>query len=48
MRRPQPDPIDDQGKYLVIFQRQADGSWRVARDMDNSNGRAAPNTDEAG
>ncbi len=41
------DPIDDQGKYLVILQRQADGSWQVARDMDNSNGRAAPNTDEA-
>jgi len=30
------DPITDYGKYLVILQRQADGSWKVARDMDNS------------
>jgi uncharacterized protein (TIGR02246 family) len=30
------DRIEDYGKYLVILRRQADGSWRVARDMDNS------------
>jgi uncharacterized protein (TIGR02246 family) len=30
------DPVEDQGKYLVILQRQPDGSWKVARDMDNS------------
>jgi uncharacterized protein (TIGR02246 family) len=30
------DPIADYGKYLVILQRQTDGSWKVARDMDNS------------
>lgn len=30
------DPIEDHGKYLVILQRQSDGSWKVARDMDNS------------
>lgn len=30
------DRIEDHGKYLVILRRQADGSWRVARDMDNS------------
>jgi len=30
------DPIEDYGKYLVILRRQADGSWKVARDMDNS------------
>lgn len=28
--------IEDHGKYLVILQRQPDGSWKVARDMDNS------------
>jgi uncharacterized protein (TIGR02246 family) len=28
--------IDDHGKYLVILQQQADGSWKVLRDMDNS------------
>ncbi len=30
--------IEDSGKYLVILQRQPDGSWKVARDIDNSNG----------
>ena len=30
------DTISDQGKYLVILQRQGDGSWKVSRDMDNS------------
>lgn len=29
-------PINDYGKYLVILQQQADGSWKVLRDMDNS------------
>lgn len=29
-------PVEDNGKYLVILQRQPDGSWRIARDMDNS------------
>lgn len=28
--------IEDYGKYLVILQRQTDGTWKVARDMDNS------------
>ncbi len=28
--------VEDHGKYLVILRREADGSWRVARDMDNS------------
>jgi uncharacterized protein (TIGR02246 family) len=28
--------IEDHGKFLVILQRQSDGSWKVARDMDNS------------
>jgi uncharacterized protein (TIGR02246 family) len=35
------DSVDDHGKYLVILQRQPDGSWKVARDMDNS---SPPNT----
>ena len=29
-------PAEDSGKYLVMLQRQADGSWKVARDIDNS------------
>lgn len=30
-------PIEDSGKYLVILKRLPDGSWKVHRDMDNSN-----------
>ena len=38
------DPVEDFGKYLVILQRQPDGSWKVARDMDNSDLPMAQNT----
>ena len=34
--------INDEGKYLVVFQRQSDGSYKVARDIDNSNAPLAP------
>jgi uncharacterized protein (TIGR02246 family) len=37
-------PMDDDGKYLVILRREADGRWRVARDMDNSDRPAAQGT----
>jgi len=30
------DPMPDEGSYLEIWKRQADGSWRVARDVFNS------------
>ena len=29
-------PIEDRGKYLTILRKQADGSWKVARAMFNS------------
>ena len=29
--------IMDQGKYLVVFRKQADGSWLLSRTMSNSN-----------
>jgi ketosteroid isomerase-like protein len=29
-------PIEDRGKYLTICRKQADGSWKVARVMFNS------------
>ena len=28
--------VDDNGKYLVILKKQTDGTWKVFRDMDNS------------
>ena len=29
-------PIEDRGKYLTIYRKQADGSWKIARVMFNS------------
>ena len=34
-------PISDEGKYLVVLQRTADGSWKWFRDIDNSDGSTA-------
>ena len=31
--------IRDSGKYIIIYQRQPDGSWKVARDIWSSNTR---------
>jgi ketosteroid isomerase-like protein len=31
------EPIQDSGKFIIIYQRRADGSWTVARDIWNSN-----------
>jgi ketosteroid isomerase-like protein len=35
-------PIEDHGKYLTIWRKQADGSWKVLRAMYNSDVSAAP------
>jgi uncharacterized protein (TIGR02246 family) len=32
----------DEGKYLVLLQRQSDGSWKITHDIDNTNVPAAP------
>ena len=37
-------PLEDSGKYLVVLQRQANGEWKVARDMDNSDLPATQST----
>jgi len=29
-------PLEDRGKYLTIYRKQADGSWKIARVMFNS------------
>lgn len=30
------EPMDDIGKYITVYQRQQDGSWKMARDIWNS------------
>jgi ketosteroid isomerase-like protein len=30
-------PMEESSKYLVILKRQADGSWKISRDIENSN-----------
>ena len=30
-------PVVDRGKYLTVWKKQADGSWKVAADMFNTN-----------
>jgi ketosteroid isomerase-like protein len=41
MTPPGAAPIQDEGKFLEIFRRQADGSWKVTRDTFNSDLAAA-------
>lgn len=36
--------VEDNGKYLVVLQRQGDTTWKVARDMDNSDRLASQAT----
>ncbi len=35
-----PDIVDT-GKYLTVWERQEDGSWRITRDINNSDRAAA-------
>lgn len=36
LRPPGADVMNDSGKYVVIWQRQGDGSWKLAVDIWNS------------
>ena len=29
-------PVSDSGRYLVVLKKQADGTWKIVADMDNS------------
>ena len=31
--------IHDKGKYLTVWKKQADGSWKIYRDINNSDGK---------
>jgi len=43
-------PVSDKGKYVEIWRKQADGSWKIKADMFNSDNPAmpAPSTTPAG
>ncbi|MEA3247355.1 MAG: DUF4440 domain-containing protein, partial [Gemmatimonadota bacterium] len=34
--------MTDKGKYLTTWHKQADGSWKITRDINNSDLPAAP------
>jgi uncharacterized protein (TIGR02246 family) len=31
-------PMTDKGKYITVWKRQSDGSWRIIRDINNTDG----------
>jgi uncharacterized protein (TIGR02246 family) len=35
-------PMTDRGKYITVFKKQADGSWKAAADVANSDPPPAP------
>ena len=36
------DPITIDGKYITVWKKQSDGTWRVTADMFNANGPPTP------
>ena len=36
------EPTEDNGKYIVILEKQPDGSWKIALDIWNSDNPVAP------
>ena len=38
---PKGEPVTDRGKYVTVWKKQADGSWKVAADIFNSDLPAA-------
>jgi len=42
MNDPKGKPMSDHGKYVTIWKKQADGTWKVAVDMFNSDVPASP------
>lgn len=42
MEGPEGGPIKILGKYMTVWEKQPDGSWKVAADMFNDNGPPTP------
>jgi ketosteroid isomerase-like protein len=36
------DVLREKGKYVTIYARQADGSWKIIEDISNADGPASP------
>ena len=36
MSPPAGDPVQDIGKYIVVYRRQANGAWQAVADIFNS------------
>jgi uncharacterized protein (TIGR02246 family) len=42
MKDPQGNPVNDRGKFVEVWKKQADGKWKVVADIFNSDLPAAP------
>jgi uncharacterized protein (TIGR02246 family) len=42
MKDPQGNPVNDKGKFVEVWKKQADGKWKVVADIFNSDLPAAP------
>ena len=34
--------VSEKGKYVEVYMKQADGSWRIVADISNADGPLAP------
>ncbi len=35
-------PVDEKGKYVTVYEKQSDGSWKAVADINNADGPPAP------
>jgi len=35
-------PVTEKGKYITVYRKSADGSWKAIQDMNNADGPATP------
>ena len=42
MKDPQGNPVNDKGKFVEVWEKQADGKWKVGADIFNSDLPVAP------
>jgi hypothetical protein len=37
-------PVTEKGKYVTVYKKQADGTWKAIEDINNADAPAAPVT----